>query len=273
MRVVAGTDIGSLYTKVVILGNEASDCTLVSSHEVRSGGLYKDAGTEALHSALQAAGLKMEDVDYIVSTGYGRYQFEFGDKTVSELQCHARGIKYLFPEVGTLIDIGGQDSKIIHVNDRGKVWNFLMNDKCAAGTGRFLEVMADGLGIPISELSQTALRSTKEVGMSSVCTVFAESEVIGLLSEGCHREDIVRAIYRAIADRVGTMVIRLGVREKVAMSGGVARHSSLVSAMEERLKTKIFVPQNPELVGAWGAALIAMETVRARDTDNVTRPA
>ena len=265
MRLVAGTDIGSLYTKVVILDDEAGNCALVSSYEVRSGGLYKDAGAEALHSALQAAGLKMEDIDYTVCTGYGRYQFEFGDKTVSELQCHAKGIKHLFPEVATLIDIGGQDSKMIHVNDKGKVWNFLMNDKCAAGTGRFLEVMADGLGIPISELSEVALRSTKEVNISSVCTVFAESEVIGLLSEGCRREDIVRAIYRAIANRVGAMVIRLGLREKVAMSGGVARHLSLVRALEERLKTEIFVPQNPALVGALGAALIAMETVRAQD--------
>nr|HID59537.1 2-hydroxyglutaryl-CoA dehydratase [Desulfobacterales bacterium] len=253
---VAGVDVGSLCTKTVILNSNGS---IVSYNIIRSGSFYKGAAETSYTSALKKAGLQPDDIDYIVSTGYGRTRVPFRDVELTEIFCHARGAKKFFPEVQTIIDIGGQDSKVIHVNDNGDPIRFVMNDKCAAGTGRFLEVMAAGLGVELDEMSELASRAQKEVEVSSMCTVFAESEIISLLADECEKADIAAAIYRAIARRITGLVGQLGLKEKVVMTGGVAKSAGVVHALEERLNTRILVADEPQINGAYGAAQIALE--------------
>lgn len=259
MTIVAGVDVGSLYTKVILLRVDSLEGrpSIISHFTARSGAIYKTAAYEAYEDALKRAGLKREDISYIVSTGYGRYQVSFSDGEISEISCHARGAHFLFPEVHTLIDIGGQDSKVIRIDDRGGVADFMMNDKCAAGTGRFLEVMAQALDVDLSEMGRLSLLSKRELNVSSVCTVFAESEVISALSEGYDKVDIFAGIHRAIAGRMMGMAMRVRIKEKVAMSGGVAKNVGMVKALEKRMGTEILVADEPQTIGALGAALTA----------------
>lgn len=263
--IVAGVDIGSLYTKAVVLrvNTDGEKPLIVSQLTLRSGSLYKSTAHTALDEALRLANLTKNDVCSVVTTGYGRYVASFGDRVVTELSCHARGANFLFPDVHTLIDIGGQDSKAIKIDDVGGVENFVMNDKCAAGTGRFLEVMAQALEVELSQMGDLSLRSEKAADISSVCTVFAESEVISLLAEGRAKEDIIAGIHKAIASRIMGMLGKVTVKQRVAMSGGVAKNIGMVEALEKRLNTKILVAENPEIVGALGAALFA-----AKDSQN-----
>lgn len=261
--IVAGIDLGSLATKTVILD---IDATMLSFHILRSGPVYHGVAETSLGKALDSAGLARDDVAYIVSTGYGRRRAPFADAEVTEITCHARGAKYIIPEARTVIDIGGQDSKVILVNEKGHVVNFVMNDKCAAGTGRFLEVMANSLDVSIERLGEFSLQSQQEVEVSSMCTVFAESEVISLRAEGCAVMDIIAALHRAIARRIIGMVGQVGMREKVAMTGGVAKNIGVVRALEYKLGTNIILPDEPQISGALGAALIALDKVgSARD--------
>ena len=176
---------------------------------------------------------------------------------ITEITCHAEGMHFLFPEVRTLIDIGGQDSKVIALGDQGQVNDFNMNDKCAAGSSRFLEVMARALGVTLEAMGELSLKAKRVAQVSSMCTVFAESEVISLVSERWEKEDIIAGIHQSIARRMVSMVERVGLRERVAMSGGVARNIGVVTALEDILNTSLIVPEQPELVGALGAALIA----------------
>ncbi len=267
---VAGVDVGSLYTKVVILkgDHQGQQAPTECSHVIyRSGGLYKSAATTAMEQALKLAGLRLEDIDYTVSTGYGRYQLNQGHGTVTEISCHAYGAKFLFPDARTLIDIGGQDSRVIALDDRGGIANFAMNDKCAAGTGRFLEVMADGLGLSLQEMGELSLTSEKDLNISSVCTVFAETEIISLLSEGVERKEIAAAIYKAIANRIMGLFAHIGgVRERVAMSGGVAKSVGMVRALERKIGTTILIAKEPQVIGALGAALFALRQAREPDS-------
>ncbi len=257
---VGGVDVGSLYTKAVILGVDHNEehPKIISFHISRSGGIYKQAAEKAMEQALGSAHLERKELYHTVSTGYGRYQVSFGDREVSEISCHAYGIKFLFPEVHTLIDIGGQDSRIITLDESGGVANFAMNDKCAAGTGRFLEVMAGPLDYDLVEMGEVSLNAKKEVNITSTCTVFAETEVISLLSEGYEKIDITAGIYRAIANRMaGLLAFVGGLKQKVAMSGGVAKSRGMVKALEKRLRTTILVSDEPQIMGALGAALFA----------------
>jgi len=262
--IVAGLDIGSLYTKALILriSSEGEKPLIISQLTLRSGSLYKSTAYKAIDEALRLANLTKNDISSVVTTGYGRYVASFGDRVITELSCHAMGTNFLFPEVHTLIDIGGQDSKVIKIDDNGGVDNFVMNDKCAAGTGRFLEVMAQALEVELSQMGELSLRSEKEAAISSVCTVFAESEVISLLAEGCAKEDIIAGIHKAIASRIMGMIGQVTVKERVSMSGGVAKNIGMVGALEKRLGTKILVAENPEIIGALGAALFAAKGVR-----------
>ncbi|MBI4304628.1 MAG: 2-hydroxyglutaryl-CoA dehydratase [Chloroflexi bacterium] len=279
-RFVAGVDVGSLCTKALIwdarlrqgydgqaslrqgYGGQASQ-KVVSYHIIRSGALFREAAETCLAEALRLAGLKSGDIDYVVSTGYGRANVKFANDQVTELTCHARGARHFCPDVHTVIDIGGQDSKVIHINDQGQVENFVMNDKCAAGTGRFLEVMAGALQVNLEGLGELSLRSQIEVDVSSMCTVFAESEVISLFAAGHNQADIASAVHRAIARRIVGMVGQIGARGKVAMTGGVAKNIGVVRALEKKLGTAILVPEEPQINGALGAAIIAAERVSA----------
>ena len=211
-----------------------------------------------MEEALQQAGLSFDEIDYVIATGYGRINVPFADRQITELTCHARGVASFFPTVRTAIDIGGQDAKGLKIND-GRLVDFVMNDKCAAGTGRFLEVMADTLGLKLEDFGSTSLKSTSKVKISSTCTIFAQQEVISRLSEGASLEDILAGLHDAIAGRVARMVQRLKVEPDVVLSGGVAKNIGVVKAMKENLGCEVLVPKDPLLSGAIGAAILGKE--------------
>ena len=250
-----GIDIGSTSSKAVIITAEQS---MVSQAVVNTG-----AGTsgpeKAVAAALESAGLTRDDILYSVVTGYGRIVYEHADKQITEITCHARGVAHQAPNARTVIDIGGQDAKVIRLDESGRVSNFVMNEKCAAGTGRFLEVMARILDCDIRELAELSEKSTKEINISSTCTVFAESEVISQLAAGVNREDAAFGAHKSVAKRVAGLGGRLGVAPDVIMTGGVALNKGVVSALEKELGQKIIVAENPQLMGALGAALLAKE--------------
>lgn len=261
--IIAGIDVGSLYTKALIMD---SDQNTLSYKIIRSGFDYEEAARSSLSEALRLGGIHANDIEYTVSTGYGRRRASFADEHISEISCHAQAAKFLFPAAHTVIDIGGQDSKVIYVGDEGQVLNFIMNDKCAAGTGRFLEVMANALSVDLNKMGALACQSRNVVEVSSQCTVFAESEVISLLTAGSAREDIVAAIHRAIVRRIKAMIGHLGKRERVTMSGGVTKNSGVVRELEKNLNTTLLISKEPQIAGALGAALIALSEV-LKDTD------
>ncbi len=256
MIITAGIDVGSLSTDAVILG----DNRVLAYSIVPTLADSSSAAVNAYEIALKSAGLRREDIASVVATGYGRGSVEFASRTVTEITCHAVGARRLFPEAAGVIDIGGQDSKVIRLSADGKVEDFLMNDKCAAGTGRFLEVMARSLGAEPDKLGDLAARSTGDIRISSTCTVFAESEVVALVAKGVPKEDIVRGLHRAVAERIYGMVARLRARPPFVMTGGVAKNSGVVDAIEELLQTRVLLPDEPQVVGALGAAIIAKQT-------------
>lgn len=250
-----GLDIGSTSGEALILDGER----IVAWSIVDTGYNSRRAAVHALDEALAQTGLTKDQLQPIVATGYGRVAVDFADRQITEISCYARGIHYLFPEVQTVIDIGGQDSKVVAVGPGGRPLDFAMNDKCAAGTGRFLEVMARALQLELTELGPCALRSRRAAEISSTCTVFAESEVISLVAEGIEREEIVAGLCHAIARRVGAMARRVGVEPPVAFAGGVAKNVGVVRALEEVLGEQLIVPEEPQIVGALGAALVAQD--------------
>ncbi|MEM1579145.1 MAG: acyl-CoA dehydratase activase [Archaeoglobaceae archaeon] len=252
----AGIDIGSLTAKCVLLKNSSIMAYKISKV---SPDVEKTA-IKIFEETLIFAGISKDEVSTIFSTGYGRARVGFANKAVTEISCHAMGAYFLFPNVRTVIDIGGQDSKVIAV-ENGKVVDFVMNDKCAAGTGRFLEVMANSLHLRIDEIGEIALKAKKKVTISSTCTVFAESEVISHIAAGEKIEDIVAGICEAIASRIAGMAKRVGVREEVVLTGGVAKNAGVKKALEEKLGINIRVPEEPQIVGALGAAVFAMQSV------------
>jgi (R)-2-hydroxyacyl-CoA dehydratese activating ATPase len=256
--IVAGIDVGSLTTKVLLMDAEEKG-RIVSFRIGRSGSAYRAAVEKVVAETLESARLRLEDIRHTVSTGYGREIVSFSNSRVTEITCHSRGAKHLYPEGHTVIDIGGQDSKVISINDLGGVANFTMNDKCAAGTGRFLEVMASALEVEIGQLGELSAQSRQQVKVSSMCTVFAESEVISLLSKECSKADIAAAIHEAIARRITGMVSQVGLREKVVMVGGVAKNIGVVRSLERMIGTTFLIPPEPQINGALGAALIAAE--------------
>ncbi len=259
LKYVAGIDVGSLSTDVVILDGEKR--RIAGYSIVRTGASSTGAAEEALEGALTSAGITRDALGFIVSTGYGRKKAPFADRAVTEITCHARGACYLFPDTGTVVDIGGQDSKVVHVGKGGKVLDFTMNDKCAAGTGRFLEVMAEKLQVGLEEMGRLSTQSRGEVAISSVCTVFAESEVVSLVAQDHPPEEIIRGIHRAIVGRIWSMVRSLGISGELTMTGGVAKNPGVVSLLEEKLGKAVLVPSEPQIVGALGAALIALDRV------------
>jgi predicted CoA-substrate-specific enzyme activase len=254
MAYYGGIDVGSLSTEAVILDERGQ---LVGYSIIDTGANSTEAAEKALEKVLHQARLGSHEIGRTVGTGYGRVSIPFAEKRVTEITCHALGSYHLFPDTGTVIDIGGQDSKVIRVGDQGKVLDFSMNDKCAAGTGRFLEVMALKLRVPMDDMGELSLKARGEVSISSVCTVFAESEVISLVARNHPKEEIIRGIHRAIVNRVWSMIRSIGVHGAVTMSGGVAKNRGVVSLVEEKVGEKIHVHDEPQIVGALGAALIA----------------
>jgi len=253
----------SIYTLGIDIGSTASKCVIMADGKdiVAKALIPVGAGTSgpqrAIAAVLEEAGMKREDMDYILATGYGRNSLEdFADHQMSELSCHAKGASYLFPEVRTVIDIGGQDVKVLRV-ENGAMTNFQMNDKCAAGTGRFLDVMARILEVDVNDLGTLGAQSTKYVGISSTCTVFAESEVISQLANDTDKRDIINGIHQSVAGRVAGLAHRVGVQDQVVMTGGVAQNMGVVKALEDQLGHKVHTSPLTQYVGALGAALFA----------------
>lgn len=251
---VLGIDSGSLTAKAAIMNAQKE---IVASSVVQLEIVSKQAVKDAISNVLASAGLQWEDLAYSVSTGYGRRRFTIADKDVTEISCHAKGAHYFFPEVRAVIDIGGQDSKVIQIDENGNYSNFAMNEKCAAGSGKFLQVMARALGVPLKDIGSRSLEAKKELHISSTCAVFAETEVISLVAEGEETNDILAAIHRSVASRVTALVGRLGITPPIVMTGGVAKNIGLVRELEKELKTTVLRPQDPQIVGAVGAALFA----------------
>jgi len=250
-----GIDIGSLATKIVLI----NDGKMLDHKTERSTYDFKRVGHNLFDDILLQHHLERNDV-FVMSTGYGRNTIDIADDRVTEITAHARGAQYFFPDAASVIDIGGQDSKAIVMSKKtGSVIDFQMNDKCAAGTGRFLEVMAHALEVPIDQFGVLALQSNKPASISSTCTVFAESEVISLFARGASKQDIASGIHKSIARRVAGMAKRIGVSPKLVFCGGVAKNDAVKEYLEEELGFEVIRPEYPQLTGAIGAAIIAEE--------------
>ena len=251
----AGVDIGSTMTKVVLMAKSGN---LLSAIKGPTGPEHRQLANEVMRQALEQASLQIDDISYIVATGYGRLNVPFADRQITELSCHARGVSSLFPNVRTAIDIGGQDAKCMKIAN-GRLTNFVMNDKCAAGTGRFLEVTAATLGIRLEDMGDISLKATKKIQISNLCTIFAQQEVVALLSRGEKLENILAGLHDALASRIAALARRLGIEPDLVLTGGVAKNTGMVRAMKESLGCEILVPEEPLLTGALGAAILAKE--------------
>ncbi|TEU18550.1 MAG: 2-hydroxyglutaryl-CoA dehydratase [Dehalococcoidia bacterium] len=243
-------------TKVVLM--DKSD-NLLSAIKGPTGPEHRQLANEVMRQALEQANLQIDVISYIVATGYGRLNVPFADRQITELSCHARGVSSLFPNVRTAIDIGGQDAKCMKI-DNGRLTSFVMNDKCAAGTGRFLEVTAATLGIGLEDMGDISLKATKRIQISNLCTIFAQQEVVALLSRGEKLENILAGLHDALANRIAALARRLGIEPDLVLTGGVAKNTGMVKAMKESLGCELFVPEEPLLTGALGAGILAKET-------------
>ena len=255
---VLGVDSGSTSTNAVIMNQ---DKEIVSYEVIRTGAKSIESAQKILDEILQKSNLRREDISLIVSTGYGRVSIPYADEAVTEISCHGKGAHYFNPKIRTILDIGGQDSKAIKLNENGEVEDFAMNDKCAAGTGRFLEMMARTLEIDISELGPISLKWNEDVEITSMCSVFAESEVISLIAQNKEKSDIAHGVHKAIASKGYSLLKRVGLKGDYMMTGGVAKNPGVVKAVEEKIKDKLYICDEPEIVGATGAALYALEKV------------
>ncbi len=255
---VAGIDSGSTSTDVVILDQNGK---IKSTMIIPTGGGAMMSAEKSLAAAVEKAGIQEEDIVRIVTTGYGRAYIDSGDDSITEITCHAKGAHYLNPNVRTIIDIGGQDIKAISIDEHGAVTNFLMNDKCAAGTGRFLEMMARTLGLSLEEMSTKGLEWKENIVISSMCTVFAESEVVSLVAQNKNVADIIHGLNVSVASKVGALAARLGKKNpgEYMMTGGVAKNQGIINALEEKLEAKLYICDEAQLCGALGAALFAYE--------------
>ncbi|APR06224.1 acyl-CoA dehydratase activase [Thauera chlorobenzoica] len=260
MKYTGGVDVGSTQTKAVIL-NEHQE--IVGRALIFTGADVIQAAHSAFEQALASAKLKRSHVGYVIGTGYGRYKVTFGDRQVTEISCHGRGASHMFPGTQTVIDMGGQDTKAIRVAPNGEITDFCMNDKCAAGTGRFLGAAADALRIPLGELGQVSLKSEKPVRISTTCTVFAEAEVLSWLGKGKKVEDILWGVHQSIAARAIGLLRRVGIASEITFTGGVAKNVGMIKALEEKLGMKLNVSDDSHFMGALGAALFALSSLQA----------
>ena len=259
MEYAVGIDVGSTQTKAVALDTARA---IVARVLIDSGANVVRAGQRAMEE-IQKAGISREDIKFVVGTGYGRYKIEAGDTQVTEISCHARGAHMLFPGTRTVIDMGGQDTKAIKVGAEGDVIDFCMNDKCAAGTGRFLAGAAEVLGLALDEIGEISLKGTKPVRLTSVCTVFVESDILSHLAQNKQVEDILAGVHEAIAMRTVGLVRRVGIDPEITFTGGVARNIGMVRALEAKLHVPLNANPEAHFCGALGAALFAMDHVLA----------
>ena len=255
-----GVDVGSTQTKAVIVDESR---TILARILIPTGANVSRAGENSFVKACEAAGLPREAVGYVVGTGYGRYKILFGDAQITEITCHARGAQSLFPATRTVIDMGGQDTKVIKVGPDGSVADFSMNDKCAAGTGRFLSAAADVTGVGLDEIGPLSLQAKVPVRLTSVCTVFVESDIMSYLAQRKTIEDILGGVHKAIATRTMSLIRRVGVEEEVTFTGGVSLNIGMVRALEEVIGQPINVSEEGHYMGALGAALFALERAEA----------
>ena len=250
--ITIGIDIGSTATKSVMLNDKrevlASDVVLTGGNNVKSADL-------TLNNLLKKTNLERGDIDKIVATGYGRDNVN-ADKAISEITCHAKGMFFTNPNIRTILDIGGQDSKAISIDEEGNVLNFLMNDKCAAGCGRFLEIIARSLNVKLEEMSSLSEQATDLIRITSMCSVFAETEVVSLVASGCTVPNILKGIHNSIAERTISLMLSVGIVDQIGMSGGVAKNKEVIRALEKNLNKTISVPDEPQIIGALGAACI-----------------
>jgi predicted CoA-substrate-specific enzyme activase len=261
--IVGGCDVGSATGKALIMRDGVTVSSTIIPATVRP----ETTAEMAMDEAVSKAGLASRDeLDYVVGTGYGRVRVPFANENISEITCHARGAFWLSPSIRTVIDIGGQDCKVMSISDSGKVLDFVMNDKCAAGSGRFLEAMARTLGIELRELSELSLQSQNPATITTQCSVFAESEVITLLNSGAEVVDVAAGIHMSIARRVNSLARRAGITEEVTVTGGCAKNKGLIVGLGERLGVAIgTLPEDPQVVGALGAAVIAADKLASGD--------
>jgi predicted CoA-substrate-specific enzyme activase len=257
---VAGVDVGSTQTKAVMMDG---DRRVLGWGLTDTGARLSEAGDTAFRLALEDAGVPEDDVAFVVGTGYGRYRVEFGDAQVTEISCHARGAVHLFPGTRSVLDVGGQDTKAIRVGPDGEVLDFCMNDKCSAGTGRFLGAASEALEVPLGELGAMALEAKNPVKMTTTCTVFAESEILGWLSRGRRVEDVVMGVHVAIASRSVALLRRTGIEPEITFTGGVARNVVMVELISELTDSPVNAREELHYCGAIGAALFALDRALA----------
>lgn len=260
MRYSVGVDVGSTQTKAVLLD---ADRRIVARSLVDTGAYLVRAAERAYEKVLSEASVARSDVGYVIGTGYGRFKVAFGDDQVTEISCHAKGAWALFPLTRTVIDIGGQDTKAIKVSERGEVLDFAMNDKCAAGSGRFLTNSAEALGMELSAIGEKSLEAKTPVRLSTVCTIFVETDILSYLASGKKVEDILAGVHGAIGSRTVALVRRVGAEPEVTFTGGVARNVGMIRSIEDKLGTRVNVSGDSHYTGALGAAIFAMERMQA----------
>jgi predicted CoA-substrate-specific enzyme activase len=258
--ITAGIDIGSRASKAVVL----KDGKMLSSYIGDTGAESVVTSKNTIAKTLEGTGLKIGDINYIVATGYGRVLVPFANENISEISCHARGINYSFPSVRTILDMGGQDCKAISVDGEGRVTNFVMNDKCAGGTGRFLEMIAEVLGVPLSDIGQTALQSKSAIPFNTICAVFARSEAVAYLRKGVSKSDILMGLNEAISVRCLNLLKRVGIQSDFSISGGIAKNKGMVAKITEKVGMQPLLADDPQLAGCLGAALFAKDRVEGK---------
>lgn len=257
--ITCGIDVGSLSAEAAIF----VDDNLEAYSLIRTGPDSAETALSALKVALKKTGIRQQEIDYTVATGYGRVIVPFADRNITEISCHAKGAHYFHPAVRTILDMGGQDCKAIRCDENGKAVNFIMNDKCAAGTGRALEVMASLLQIPLEEVGSRSLKTGGDpVKISNTCVIFAKSEVLSLMREGIPINDILGGLCDSVAERVKTLVQRVGIEEDFVISGGISKNSGVVKRLEQKLDVCAHIPDEPQIVGAVGAALFARDQLK-----------
>ncbi|HNR87659.1 MAG TPA: acyl-CoA dehydratase activase [Spirochaetota bacterium] len=255
--IAAGCDVGSLTAKAVIL----KDGAIAAREVMRAAASPERSAREVMERAVAQAGVSMADIARCVGTGYGRKHIDFVQSMESEIACHARGAVWQVPSARTVVDIGGQDAKAIRIDETGNVERYAYNDKCASGTGRFLEIIADALEIPLEEMGTVSQKSTEQLTLSNQCVVFAETEIISLVSEGREIADIVSALHRAVANRAASLARGIGVAGDAVMTGGVAKNAGMFLALERALGVPLKSVPDPQINGALGAALFAQDAL------------
>jgi predicted CoA-substrate-specific enzyme activase len=258
--ITAGIDIGSRASKAVIL----KDGKILSSYIGDTGAESVITSKATIAKTLEGTGLKLEDINYIVATGYGRVLVPFANENISEISCHARGINYYFPSVRTILDMGGQDCKAISVDIEGKVTDFVMNDKCAGGTGRFLEMIAEVLCVPLKDIGETALQSKSAIPFNTICAVFARSEAITALRKGTSKSDILAGLNEAISIRCLNLLKRVTIQADFSISGGIAKNKGMVAKISEKIGLQPLLADDPQLAGCLGAALFAQDRIAGK---------